>query len=197
MNFMSSDLRPHVLDTRVKGEAELSTDHYLVVSWLRWWGRMLVRSENYCERLLGTPVKISIISKGNTLNTASIWPTRLSVREQGPGTFMDSKNQWCGQCTSPPRGSSRFIGLRSHPHLWSRAMVVTKIKRSWVQAAELSFPDPGHTRGTQLAWERLGNWLEVEQVFPSDPLTISQKKIPGLAFGLTTILHVWNQNCRT
>ena len=29
------DLRPHVLDTRVKRKAELSTDHHLVVSWLR------------------------------------------------------------------------------------------------------------------------------------------------------------------
>ncbi|TWW77601.1 hypothetical protein D4764_12G0009910 [Takifugu flavidus] len=37
---VSSDLRPHVLDTRVKRGAELSTDHHLVVSWLRWWGRM-------------------------------------------------------------------------------------------------------------------------------------------------------------
>ncbi|TWW53877.1 R2DM Retrovirus-related Pol polyprotein from type II retrotransposable element [Takifugu flavidus] len=33
---VSSDLRPHVLDTRVKKRAELSTDHHLVVSWLRW-----------------------------------------------------------------------------------------------------------------------------------------------------------------
>ncbi|TWW70386.1 hypothetical protein D4764_18G0011920 [Takifugu flavidus] len=33
---VSSDLRPHVLDTRVKRGAELSTDHHLVVSWLRW-----------------------------------------------------------------------------------------------------------------------------------------------------------------
>ena len=40
---MSSDLRPHVLDTRAKRGAELSTDHHLVVSWLRWWGRMPVR----------------------------------------------------------------------------------------------------------------------------------------------------------
>ncbi|KAK3555889.1 hypothetical protein QTP86_029801, partial [Hemibagrus guttatus] len=32
---MSSDLRPHVLDTRVKRGAELSTDHHLVVSWIR------------------------------------------------------------------------------------------------------------------------------------------------------------------
>ncbi|KAI3362591.1 hypothetical protein L3Q82_001679 [Scortum barcoo] len=37
---VSSDLRPYVLDTfRVKRGAELSTDHHLVVSWLRWWQR--------------------------------------------------------------------------------------------------------------------------------------------------------------
>ncbi|XP_072564341.1 uncharacterized protein [Paramormyrops kingsleyae] len=40
---LSSDLRPHVLDTRVKRGAELSTDHYLVVGWLRWWGRKPAR----------------------------------------------------------------------------------------------------------------------------------------------------------
>ncbi|KAK5868067.1 hypothetical protein PBY51_012512 [Eleginops maclovinus] len=32
--IVSSDLRPHVLDTRVKRGAELSTDHHLVVSWV-------------------------------------------------------------------------------------------------------------------------------------------------------------------
>ncbi|TWW74392.1 hypothetical protein D4764_14G0003950 [Takifugu flavidus] len=37
---VSLDLRPHVLDTWVKRGAKLSTDHHLVVSWLRWWGRM-------------------------------------------------------------------------------------------------------------------------------------------------------------
>uniref|UniRef100_A0A3B3BLN8 Reverse transcriptase domain-containing protein n=2 Tax=Oryzias melastigma TaxID=30732 RepID=A0A3B3BLN8_ORYME len=36
---VSGDLRPCVLDTRVKRGAELSTDHYLVVSWIRWRGR--------------------------------------------------------------------------------------------------------------------------------------------------------------
>ncbi|KAK3557981.1 hypothetical protein QTP86_005631 [Hemibagrus guttatus] len=33
--IVSSGLRPHVLDTRVKRGAELSTDHHLVVSWIR------------------------------------------------------------------------------------------------------------------------------------------------------------------
>ncbi|KAK3508755.1 hypothetical protein QTP70_004232 [Hemibagrus guttatus] len=37
---LSSDLRPHVLDTRVKRGAELSTDHHLVVSWIRLQRRM-------------------------------------------------------------------------------------------------------------------------------------------------------------
>uniref|UniRef100_A0A8C6MIB8 Endonuclease/exonuclease/phosphatase domain-containing protein n=1 Tax=Nothobranchius furzeri TaxID=105023 RepID=A0A8C6MIB8_NOTFU len=37
---VSSDLRPYVLDTRVKRGAELSTDHHLVVSWIRWQGNM-------------------------------------------------------------------------------------------------------------------------------------------------------------
>ena len=37
---VSLDLWPHVLDAQVKRGAELSTNHHLLVSWLRWWGRM-------------------------------------------------------------------------------------------------------------------------------------------------------------
>ncbi|XP_023284603.1 receptor-type tyrosine-protein phosphatase F-like [Seriola lalandi dorsalis] len=40
---VSLDLRPHVLDTRVKRGAELSTDHHLVMSWIRWRGKTLRR----------------------------------------------------------------------------------------------------------------------------------------------------------
>ncbi|KAI3369746.1 hypothetical protein L3Q82_024572 [Scortum barcoo] len=41
---VSSDLRPYVLDTRVKREGlSLSTDHHLVVSWIRWQRRKLDR----------------------------------------------------------------------------------------------------------------------------------------------------------
>ncbi|KAM9358371.1 uncharacterized protein ABDE67_003862 [Symphorus nematophorus] len=47
---VSSDLRPYVLNTRVKRGAELSTDHHLVVSWIRWPGRKLDR--------LGRPKRI-------------------------------------------------------------------------------------------------------------------------------------------
>ncbi len=35
-----SDLRPYVLDTRVKRGVELSTDHHLVVGWIRWQVRL-------------------------------------------------------------------------------------------------------------------------------------------------------------
>ncbi|KAK3571507.1 hypothetical protein QTP86_012853 [Hemibagrus guttatus] len=38
--IVSSDLRPHVLETRVKRGVELSTDHHLVVSWIRLRRRM-------------------------------------------------------------------------------------------------------------------------------------------------------------
>ncbi|XP_049457564.1 craniofacial development protein 2-like [Epinephelus fuscoguttatus] len=41
---VSADLRPCVLDIQVKRGAELSTDHHLVVSWIRWRGRLLDRS---------------------------------------------------------------------------------------------------------------------------------------------------------
>ena len=40
---MSSDLQLYVLDTQVKRGAELSTDHHLVVSWIRWQERKLDR----------------------------------------------------------------------------------------------------------------------------------------------------------
>ncbi|TWW73429.1 hypothetical protein D4764_15G0008230 [Takifugu flavidus] len=67
---VSSDLRPHVLDTRVKRGAELSTDHHLVVSWLRWWGRMPDRPGRpkrvvrVCwERLAESPVRRSFNSR--------------------------------------------------------------------------------------------------------------------------------------
>ncbi len=66
INFVviSSDLRPYVLDTRVKRGAELSTDHHLVVSWIRWRGRKLdrlgrpKRTVRVCwERLAESPVR--------------------------------------------------------------------------------------------------------------------------------------------
>ena len=39
--IVSADLRPRVLDIQLKRGAELSTNHYLVVSWIRWHGKPL------------------------------------------------------------------------------------------------------------------------------------------------------------
>ncbi|MDG2555341.1 reverse transcriptase domain-containing protein [Vibrio parahaemolyticus] len=62
---VSFDLRPYVLDTRVKRGAELSTDHHLVVSWIRWWGKTPrrpgrpKRTVRVCwERLAEEPVQM-------------------------------------------------------------------------------------------------------------------------------------------
>ncbi|XP_070399597.1 uncharacterized protein [Nothobranchius furzeri] len=61
---VSSELRPYVLDTRVKRGAKLSTDHHLVVSWIRWQEKMPCRPGRpnrivrVCwERLAEEPVK--------------------------------------------------------------------------------------------------------------------------------------------
>ncbi|MDF4345943.1 hypothetical protein P3386_24195, partial [Vibrio parahaemolyticus] len=63
--LVSFDLRPYVLDTRVKRGAELSTDHHLVVSWIRWWGKTPCRpgrpkrTVRVCwERLAEEPVQM-------------------------------------------------------------------------------------------------------------------------------------------
>lgn len=37
---VSSDLLLYVLDTRVKRGVTLSADHHMVVSWIRWWGKL-------------------------------------------------------------------------------------------------------------------------------------------------------------
>ncbi|KAK3548068.1 hypothetical protein QTP70_004502 [Hemibagrus guttatus] len=58
---ISSDLRPHVLDTWVKRGAEQSTDHHLVVSWIRLRRRMphrlgrLKRIVRLCWECLADP----------------------------------------------------------------------------------------------------------------------------------------------
>ncbi|TWW78062.1 R2DM Retrovirus-related Pol polyprotein from type II retrotransposable element [Takifugu flavidus] len=51
---VSADLRPYVLDTRVKRGAELSTDHYLVVSWIRLvFNSHLQQSFDHVPRAVG------------------------------------------------------------------------------------------------------------------------------------------------
>ncbi|KAI3354757.1 hypothetical protein L3Q82_004583 [Scortum barcoo] len=70
---VSSDLRPYVLDTRVKRGAELSTDHHLVVSWIRWQRRKLDRPGRP-KRII--PREAGDIESEWTMFSASIASTR-------------------------------------------------------------------------------------------------------------------------
>ncbi|KAK3558424.1 hypothetical protein QTP86_018024 [Hemibagrus guttatus] len=86
--IVSSDLRPHVLDTRVKRGAELSTDHHLVVSWIRLWRRMPDR--------LGRPKRIVRVCWERLADPST--SGRVSTRSRGRlGTLSLS-----GPCSPPP-----------------------------------------------------------------------------------------------
>ena len=104
---VSSDLRPHVLDTRVKRGAELSTDHYLVVSWLRWRGRMPDRPGRpkrivrVCwERLAESPVRRSFNSH-----------LRESF-EHVPGEAGDIESEWAMFRSSIVEAAARCCGCK-------------------------------------------------------------------------------------
>ncbi|TWW67452.1 R2DM Retrovirus-related Pol polyprotein from type II retrotransposable element [Takifugu flavidus] len=105
--IVSSDLRPHVLDTRVKRGAELSTDHHLVVSWLRWWGRMPDRPGRpkrvvrVCwERLAESPVRRSFNSR---LRESS---------DHVPGEAGDIESEWTVFRASIVEAADRCCGRK-------------------------------------------------------------------------------------
>uniref|UniRef100_A0A3B5PZQ4 Endonuclease/exonuclease/phosphatase domain-containing protein n=1 Tax=Xiphophorus maculatus TaxID=8083 RepID=A0A3B5PZQ4_XIPMA len=105
--IVSSDLRPYVLDTRVKRGAELSTDHYLVVSWLRWWGRKPVRPGRpkrvvrVCwERLAESPVRRSFNSH-----------LRQNF-EHVPGEVGDMESEWTVFRASIVEAADRSCGRK-------------------------------------------------------------------------------------
>ncbi|TWW67270.1 hypothetical protein D4764_02G0003110 [Takifugu flavidus] len=104
---VSSDLRLHVLDTRVKRGAELSIDHHLVVSWLRWWGRMPDRPGRpkrvvrVCwERLAESPVRRSFNSR-----------LRESF-EHVPGEAGDIESEWTMFRASIVEAADRCCGRK-------------------------------------------------------------------------------------
>ncbi|KAI3357120.1 hypothetical protein L3Q82_015585, partial [Scortum barcoo] len=99
---VSSDLRPYVLDTRVKRGAELSTDHHLVVELDplaeeevgQTW-----QTQTYCEGLLGTSGR-ALCQGGLQLPPSG----RASHRFRGRlGTLSPS-----GPCSLPPLSTRQF-----------------------------------------------------------------------------------------
>ena len=104
---VSSDLRPYVLDTRVKRGVELSTDHHLVVSWLRWWERMPIRPGKpkrimrVCwEHLAESPVRRSFNSH--------LWQNFNHV----PGEVGDIESEWAVFRASIVKVADRSCGSK-------------------------------------------------------------------------------------
>ena len=98
---VSSDLRLYVLDNQVKRGAELSTDHHLVVSWIRWQGRLPDRPGKpkrvvrvNWERLVDAPARKVFNShlQNNFLRildaATATWP-RISGRKWMVGWIKD------------------------------------------------------------------------------------------------------------
>ncbi|KAK3534027.1 hypothetical protein QTP86_000639 [Hemibagrus guttatus] len=86
---VSSDLRLHVLDTRVKKGAELSTDHHLVVSWIRLRRRMPDR--------LGRPKRIVRVCWERLADTSVRGVFNSHLREsfnQIPREVGDIESEW-------------------------------------------------------------------------------------------------------
>ncbi|GAA6099377.1 receptor-type tyrosine-protein phosphatase F-like, partial [Tachysurus ichikawai] len=104
---VSSDLRPYVLDTRVKRGAELSTNHHLVVSWIRWRGRKLdrlgrpKRTVRVCwERLAESPVR-------EIFNSSLRQSFNQIPREVG-----DIESEWTMFSTSIVNAAARSCGRK-------------------------------------------------------------------------------------
>ena len=105
---VSADLRPHVLDTRVKRGAELSTDHHLVVSWIRWRGRLPDRPGKpkrvvrvNWERLVEAPVR-GVFNSHLRRNFSCI-----------PGEVGDMESEWAMFRASIAEAAARSCGQKA------------------------------------------------------------------------------------
>ncbi|KAK3574271.1 hypothetical protein QTP86_004382 [Hemibagrus guttatus] len=104
---VSSDLRPHVLDTRVKRGAEMSTDHHLVVSWIRLRRRMPDR--------LGRPKHIVRVCWERLADPSVRWVFNSHLREsfnQIPREVGDTESEWTKFSSSIVDAAIRSCGRK-------------------------------------------------------------------------------------
>ncbi|XP_077940565.1 uncharacterized protein LOC144384606 [Gasterosteus aculeatus] len=105
--IVSSDLRLHVLDTRVKTGAELSTDHHLVVSWVRGWGKTRDRP--------GKPKRVVRVN-WERLEEASVQKIFNSHLRRSfshiPVEVGDIEREWCMFKTSIAEAAAVSCGLK-------------------------------------------------------------------------------------
>ncbi|KAK3518103.1 hypothetical protein QTP70_033328 [Hemibagrus guttatus] len=105
--IVSSDLRPHVLDTRVKRGVELSTDHHLVVSWIRLRRRMPDR--------LGRPKRIVRVCWEHLADPSVRGVFNSHLREsfnQIPREVGDIESEWTMFSTSIVDAAIRSCGRK-------------------------------------------------------------------------------------
>ncbi|KAK3541703.1 hypothetical protein QTP86_002026 [Hemibagrus guttatus] len=103
--IVSSDLRPHVLDTRVKRGVELSTDHHLVVSWIHLRRRMPDR--------LGRPKRIVRVCWERLADPSVRGVFNSHLREsfnQIPREVGDIESEWTMFSTSIVDAAIRSCG---------------------------------------------------------------------------------------
>ena len=104
---VSSDLRPCVSDTRVKRGAELSTDHHLVVSWIRWQGRKPARpgrpkrTVRVCWERLAEPSVCEVFNSHLRESFSRI-----------PGEVGDIESEWTMFSASIVDAAARSCGRR-------------------------------------------------------------------------------------
>ncbi|XP_057705300.1 uncharacterized protein LOC130923569 isoform X1 [Corythoichthys intestinalis] len=178
--IVSSDLRPHVLDTRVKRGAELSTDHHLVVCWLRWRGKMLVRPGRpkrivrVCwERLAESPVRKSFNT--HFRQTFSLVP----------GEVGHIESEWTMFCTSIVKVADRSCGrmVVGACHGGNPRSDAVKLKkeayRAFLACGTLEASDrhrlAKRTAATAIAEAKTRTWKEFGEAMENDFRTASRK----------------------
>ncbi|KAK3532843.1 hypothetical protein QTP70_000267 [Hemibagrus guttatus] len=185
---VSSDLRPHVLDTRVKRGAELSTDHHLVVSWIRLQRRMPDR--------LGRPKRIVRVCWERLADPSVRGVFNSHLREsfnQIPREVGDIESEWTMFSSSivdaAIRSCGRMVsgaGRGSNPQTQWWALEVrdaVKLKkdsyRAWLargtpEAAE-AYRQAKQTTAVVVSEAKTRVWEEFGEAMEKDYRTVSGK----------------------
>ncbi|KAK3513794.1 hypothetical protein QTP70_028888 [Hemibagrus guttatus] len=154
---MSSDLRPHVLDTWVKRGAELSTDHHLVVSWIRLRRRMPDR--------LGRPKRIVRVCWERLADPSVRGVFNSHLREsfnQIPREVGDIESEWTmfsssivdaaiRSCSRKVSGAGRGGNPRTQ---WWTLEVRDAIKPGWFGGLQRQLRHISRPRELQPGWSR-------------------------------------------
>ncbi|TWW61106.1 hypothetical protein D4764_05G0011960 [Takifugu flavidus] len=181
---VSADLRPYVLDTRVKRGAELSTDHYLVVSWIRWKpprgpGRPKRLVRVCWERLVEEPVRL-------------VFNSHLQQSfDRVPRAVGDIESEWAmfrfaiveaavASCGCKAAGAGRGDNPRTRwwtPEVREAVKLKKEAYRSWLVCGSLEAADRYRlakqvaaatvTEAKPRAWEEFGEAMEED--FQSAP----------------------------